>query len=212
MRRIGATPEMRSLFVRSITQDHEGGIWVGGTTLLRFQANSGWREFPLEGGPSKNLVTAVLETSDGVLWVGTRSGLFRLRGSGLERVHGISDTVTALRETGDGSLFAGTIGQGLFLFRQGAMLHLSAPDFLPSNTVHTVFQDTERNVWLGTQSGMLRLSKTPVTIIPFPGGADSDFETIYQDFDGSVWVPASNHLFRIQDGQARPFEFPGRRA
>ena len=55
---------------------------------------------------------------------------------------------------------------------------------------------------------MLRLSKTPVSIIPFPGEADSESKTIYQDRDGSIWIAASTHLFHIRDGVAKPYVFP----
>jgi ligand-binding sensor domain-containing protein/signal transduction histidine kinase len=209
IRRIDGVNGIPSIFVRAITQDHLGRVWVGGTTLLCFEGLTSVREFPPEGGPSKNLVTAIHEARDGTLWVGTRSGLFQMQSSGtLSRVQGMSSTVNVLQENTDGDLWVGTAGQGLFIYRNQALLHITAPQVLPSNTVETLFEDNEKNVWIGTQAGMLRLSRTPVSIIPFPGGADSEFKTIYQDRDGSIWVAASSHLFRIRDGVAEPYRFP----
>jgi ligand-binding sensor domain-containing protein/signal transduction histidine kinase len=203
---VNGTP---SIFVRAITQDHLGRVWVGGTTLLRFDNSSSVQEVPLEGGPSKNLVTAIREAKDGALWVGTRSGLYQMQNSGtLKRVPGIASAVDVLEENKDGTLWVGTAGQGLFIYRNGAFSHVTAPEFLPSNTVEAIFEDNEKNVWIGTHAGMLRLSKTPVSIIPFPGGEDSEYKAIYQDHDGSIWVTASSRLFHIRGGVARPYVFP----
>ena len=120
----------------------------------------------------------------------------------------MNGTVQALHETSDGSIWVGTLGQGVYIKRKkGGVATLSAPGFLPSNTVMAIFDDREHNLWLGTQAGLLRLSRSPVAITPFPGVSDSPFETIYQDHDGSVWA-ASTHLFHIRNGTIKRAVFP----
>lgn len=198
-----------TIFVRSIAEDLQGRIWVAGTSLLEFHGMTFVRAHPLPGGPSRNLVASVLAARDGTLWAGTLSGLWHLTASGtLQPLAGVSAPVTILGENADGTLWAGTIGQGLFIYRQGRLLHID-PSRLPSKTVKAVLEDRERNVWLGTRSGIVRLSRTPVSIVPFPGGADSESETLYRDLDGSVWVAASTRLFHIRNGVAVPYSFPG---
>ena len=59
-----------------------------------------------------------------------------------------------------------------------------APAELPSNTVLNFFVDGEKNFWIGTQTGMERLTRTQVTVVSLPHANDSDFETIYRDRDG----------------------------
>jgi ligand-binding sensor domain-containing protein/signal transduction histidine kinase len=198
-----------TIFVRAIAEDRLGHIWVGGTTLLEFSEKSFVRQYPLPGGPSLNLITSMHAASDGTLWVGTLSGLHRLTRSGtLSRLPGISVQVGVIRESANGTLWAGTIGQGLFYYRQSQLFHVASTN-LPSRTVEAVLEDREQNVWLGTQAGIVRLSRTPVSILPFSGGADSQFETLYHDTDGSIWVAISTHLFRIRNGIASPYGFPG---
>jgi signal transduction histidine kinase/streptogramin lyase len=126
----------------------------------------------------------------------------------LSRVAGISAQIAALQESATGLLWVGTVGQGLYLYHQQHLVHVSSTD-LPSRTVQAVLKDREDDVWLGTRAGILRLSKTPVSIVPFPGGVDSEFETIYRDTDGSIWVAASTHLFHIRNRIASPFFFRG---
>jgi len=44
-------------------------------------------------------------------------------------------------------------------FKNG-FLHLSAPATLPGNGVLSILNDAEENLWVGTQAGLLRLSRT----------------------------------------------------
>ena len=207
LRRLDGVGQVPSVFVRSIVEDAEGGVWVGGTTLLDFHGQAP-REFELPGGPSLNLVTAMLPAKDGTMWVGTLSGLHTLSKSGvLQRAEGVEGTVQTLRELSDGALWVGTLGHGIYIVARGSISALASPKFLPSNTVLAIFEDGEHNLWLGTQEGLLRLSRSTVSITAFPEDSDSQFETIYQDHDGSVWA-ASTHLFHIRKGRVERAVFP----
>ena len=208
LERVDATDGVPSIYVRAIAEDKEGNLWVGGTALLKFSGRS-VHEYFLPGGVNRNLMYTMHESRDGTLWAGTLSGLYRIRESGaMEPVEGITSTVDSIAESYEGALWVGTIGQGAFVYKRGSLIVLPAPEALPSNTVYAVFSDNEGNLWLGTRSGMLRFSETPVGIVRLPGSADSAFETIYLDRDRSAWVAASTHLFRIQRNVARLWVFP----
>lgn len=209
LQRVDGRNGIPSIFVRAITEDSRGSVWVGGTTLLRFHGTV-VREYPLPNDSSLNLVTSMLATRAGTLWIGMQSGLYFMDSPGIfQKVKGMTGTVAALRQISNGDLWVGTIGQGLFLFKQGAFSIPLAFRSLPSRTISTVFEDSEKNIWLGTQAGMLRMTKTPVRIVPLPDGADSEFETVYKDRDESLWVAVSSHLFRVRDGVAKPYTIPG---
>lgn len=198
------------LAVHAIREDSQGRLWVGGSTLLMLDGNR-TVEYRFAGGFSQHRIKSILPARDGAIWVGTVSGLQRMqpRGAGrFTQAPEVSSTVRVLREGRDGSVWAGTIGEGILFYRDGHFSHLSAPDSLPSQTVLSFFEDNEQNVWIGTQTGLLRLSETPVSTFPLPGAADSDFGTIYQDRDGALWI-ASTHLYRFAGQTARPFRFPG---
>ncbi len=206
--RVDGSGEIPTIAVHAIAQDHLGCLWVGGSRLLRLCRGSA-RDYHLQGGGSLNRVKSILETRDGTIWVGTVSGLNRLRPGArhFERVAGITQTVRVLRQTSDGSLWVGTIGQGMLRLRNGRFTSTTAPDSLPSNTVLNVFEDDEKNIWIGTQAGMLRLTRTPVRIVPLPQAADSDFGTLYEDRDGTLWV-VSTHVFQVRDDVAVPWSYP----
>jgi ligand-binding sensor domain-containing protein/signal transduction histidine kinase len=205
--RVDGTGGWPALAVHAIAQDHLGGMWVGGSRLVRFDGHT-VREYRLPGVSSQNRVKSILETSDGTVWVGTVSGLHRLRrgAQSFERVPGFAGTVRVLRQTSDGSLWIGMIGEGLRTLHGRDSLTMTAADTLPSNTVLNIFEDDERNIWIGTQAGMVRLTRTPVRIVPLPQNVDSDFGTIYADSDGSIWV-VSTDVFRMSGGIIRPYRF-----
>ncbi len=207
--RVDGTGDVPALAVHAIARDRQGGLWVGGSKLLRIY-DGHVQEYSLPGGGSLNRVKSILQTSDGTVWVGTVSGLRRLRVGArqFERVPGISQTVRVLRQTPDGTLWIGTIGQGILRLKDGKFTSMVAPGWLPSNTVLNIYGDDEQNVWIGTQAGMLRLTRTPVRIIPLPQAADSDFGTLYEAPDRVLWV-VSTHVFQVIHGIARRWNYPG---
>jgi signal transduction histidine kinase/streptogramin lyase len=209
MIRVDSSNGTPSIFVRAITEDQHGHIWVGGTTLLEFDGASFAQEHALNRELTGDLITSMLIARDGTFWVGTLSGLFNVTSSGVwSRILGVTAQVAVIQESTNGLLWVGTVGQGLYLYRQQHLVHVSSTG-LPSRTVQAVLEDREKNIWLGTRAGILSLSRTPVDIVSLPGGADFEFETIYRDTDGSILVATSTQLFRIRDGIAKPFSFAG---
>ena len=195
--------------VHAIREDSQGRLWVGGSKLLCLSGSTA-QEYRLQGEGSQNRVKSIAQTRDGTLWVGTIGGLYRMvAGSdSFRRVKDTSGTVRFLRETSDGTLWIGTIGHGIYKYREHRFSQITAPNNLPSNTALNLFEDIEKNIWIGTQAGMLRLSKTPIQAVALPDAGDYDAETVYQDHNGDLWIAAAN-LFRFHDGKATEVRFPG---
>jgi len=207
--RVDGTAAIPQLSVHIIFQDRAGRLWAGGYRLACIEHMTA-RMYSLGAGFGQNMVKSITQTRDGTMWVGTVAGLESMTPGqdGFRPVNGIASTVRTLRQTGDGVLWIGTIGQGVFQLRDGKSTHILAPAALPSNTVLSFFEDSEHNFWIGTQTGMLRLTRSPVSIAAFPTPSDSDFGTIYQDRDGSFWA-ASAQLFQWKDGAFVPKRLPG---
>lgn len=207
--RVDGTAGFPPIAVHALFQDRAGRVWVGGSRLINLNADTGevLSEYKLPGRYGENRVKSILETKNGTVFVGTVSGLQQLSpGSrAFTMLPGIRGTVRVLRQTSDGTLWIGTIGRGAYTYRGGTIASVVPYQPLPSSTVLAILEDTTNNVWVGTEAGMVRLSKTPVSLIPLPD--PSDFETISADSNGSLWV-ASTKLFHVVHGVATPFEFP----
>ncbi len=210
--RVDDSETLPLLAVHAIHEDRSGGLWVGGSKLFRLQGNEAV-EFSLKGNAGENRVKSIFQTDDMTIWVGTVSGLHRLQPGPsptkqFQPLPEIKATVRLLRQTSDGTLWIGTIGHGLYTYRDGHFQRMTAPGKLPSNTVLNLFEDVERNIWVATQAGMLRLSNTPARTVLLPDASDSDAETVYEDRTGEIWIAAAN-FFRFEQGQATPYRFPG---
>jgi ligand-binding sensor domain-containing protein len=96
-KRVDGVDGRPTIAVHAIAEDHLGRLWVGGSRLLCFDRNE-LREYHLPGVSSQNRVKSILATTNGTIWVGTVSGLYRLRPDTVvfERISGIQGTVRVL--------------------------------------------------------------------------------------------------------------------
>ena len=199
--RIDGRGQVPEIAVHAILQDSRGSFWAGGSTLLMLDGNTA-AEYRFKGGFGENRIKSILEPATArygpapsqVSSAKAFTGFFA-------PINGISSTVRVLREDPSGTLWIGTIGEGILAYQNGRFSKLTAPNYLPSGTILSLFKDVEKNIWVGTQTGLSRLSATPVSTLPILDAEDSDFSTISQDRDGSLWV-ASTHLHRFIDGKA----------
>lgn len=206
--RVDATLGTSITDTHAVLQDHTGRIWAGGSHLYSFQGDR-HREYPLPGKDNRNQVKSLAETPDGTIWVGTVSGLYRLTAGAdrLVRQPGVFGLIRTLRVVPGGELWAGTIGAGIFRIRGNHVTRMQAPSPLISNTVYSIFIDSHKDLWLGTLTGIMCLSQTPVQVLPLPEAAGADFGTVTLDTDGSLWF-ASNQLMHVRGDTAHLMRFP----
>jgi ligand-binding sensor domain-containing protein/signal transduction histidine kinase len=207
LRRVDDGRFLQPLAVHSITEDRQHRVWIGGSRLISINPNGSTEEHPLRGRYSENRVKRILQTADGTIWVGTVGGLQRLQGGRFELVAGIDATVRTMLQTSDGRLWIGTIGKGVWTLRGTSLMHLSTPGLLPSDTILSLAEDDQHQIWIGTQAGLVRLAHTAISVIALPEAGDPDYETISGDQNGDVWVAAQS-LYRIHNGIAEPFVYP----
>ena len=114
---------------------------VAGVALLTAQARAAdfgsaepatrVRTWRTRNGLPSDSVTALLQTRDGFLWIGTSAGLARFDGMTFTRIDLSPDVprrplgITALCEDSEGHLFVGTQGEGLFKQEQGSFRRLT---------------------------------------------------------------------------------------
>lgn len=198
--RIDATNVIPELSVHAITQDRNGAIWVGGSSLLRILAGRA-QIYKISFRRQTQRIKSILQTTDGTIWVGAVSGLYRVVGDRLEPVSEIRKTVRILRQTREGTLWIGSIGSGLYSIRsKGRPVPFAGGP--PSKSILNLYEDREGNLWIGSQIGMERLSRSAMSLLPLPGSLDADFGSVFVDHDGSVWACSTN-LYRERDGLMR---------
>ena len=107
-----------------------------------------------EEGIASTQVNAVAQTSDGYLWVGTYSGLYRYDGVNFESVE-IDDNiknVMSLYQDSKGRLWVGTNDSGVFCydFTTGETVSYNSKSGLDADSIRSICEDTKGNIYLGT--------------------------------------------------------------
>lgn len=116
-----------------------------------------------EAGLPHNAVTAVVQTQDGYLWVGTSNGLARFDGVRFSTFRAVdhpglvSNRILCLYEDREGILWIGTADGGLVRYEKGRFTSFSTREGLSSDTILCVGKGREGELWVGTDSGLNRL-------------------------------------------------------
>jgi ligand-binding sensor domain-containing protein/signal transduction histidine kinase len=143
-------------WIEMMLLDSKGRLWAatrGGVALFSRLPDGSWvveKAFTMKSGLVSNDVKALLEASDGTLWIGTSLGISRLRlGAGdravfenLTPAHGLSqEWIIALAEDKAGNIWAGTAGAGVMRIDRGGFTTYRPQDGLPGYHVMAVFED-----------------------------------------------------------------------
>jgi ligand-binding sensor domain-containing protein len=105
-------------------------------------------------------VTAIAQTTDGFIWLGTTGGLLRFDGSEFERYKPEIGSfpeprwVSALLATPDGGLWIGSLSGGASFLERGRLRNFAESEGLPPGRVRSFAQDNEGAIWAATASGL----------------------------------------------------------
>lgn len=126
-----------------------------------------WRT---ENGLPQNSVHAITQTSDGFLWLATEGGLARFDGLKFDTD---AKNAPAAFPSNDLSLVA----------------KLNLTQQLPGKKITAVFKDRGGTIWVGTETGALRIVNGRVYPVASPDPLANEFILcFYQDREGDIWV------------------------
>jgi AraC-like DNA-binding protein/streptogramin lyase len=221
--------------VTSITEDSKGNLWFntfngagmlpsGGDNIVAINTANG-----LQG----KMVNDVFEDSDGNIQIATDKGLSIFSGGNTGKdavknyLQGIS--VTCIYEEPGGKTFwYATNGAGLKRFKNGKFASFSTEEGMITNFIYRFFEDNEKNFWLMSDSGVLRVSKQeldqradggsePVNCVSF-GVADGmkspEFNNNFsrnsalKDKKGRLWFVTKKGISIVDPGNLPVNRFP----
>lgn len=153
----------------------DGTIWTGPTlgSLLRYDTRSKTPEFIFQSSPaySETVNIALLESSDGKLWMGSKKGLFCIdpkKGKVVRHFNeadfpGFSSLeVNCLHEDTDGAIWVGVFNNGLVKISQNHTIekHYTTLNGLVNNTVAAILPQGKDRLWISTFNGLSCFNKS----------------------------------------------------
>ena len=154
-------------------------------------------------------VRALAQTTDGYLWLGTATGLYRFDGVQFERYEPplgpplLKSNVLALRAVSDGGLWVGYLSGGASFLKDGTATNYSEKDGLPSGTITAFLRDGQGRVWAACgASGLALLEGSGWRMI----GTDWNFSggsfvlSLFEDRTGTLWVGTVDKIFSLPKG------------
>lgn len=194
---LGVDDGLPGAAVYRLLEDEDGVIWAGtsrGLAVIRDQRVQVVAQIP--AAP----VLALLLDRQGRLLIGSEEGAYvhEQGGFSLLRPELAQEAVSALLEDDSGDLWLGTIDRGLIRLSRFGLERLGLEQGLPDNRVVSLLQDSERNIWVGTNGGLLRLRDAPFTSFTQDDGLAGNYvRTVLAHGNGSIWAGTSNGLSRI---------------
>ena len=122
------------------------------------------KSWDTQAGLPQMTPTAITQTRDGYLWIGTYNGLSRFDGVRFTSFtvnntpELASDQILALHEDAQGNLWIGTAEGGLVQYRAGRFSRQLEEDDPVSMTVSAIAEDEKGRLWIGTSKGLRIIS------------------------------------------------------
>ncbi|MBC8094918.1 MAG: hypothetical protein H7Y43_03805, partial [Akkermansiaceae bacterium] len=166
------------------------------------------RVFRNEDGLPQNSVTAVVQTRDGYLWVGTYDGLTRFDGDSFTVFNADksntpemrSSRVVSLFEDDDGTLWIGHETGELTRYQNGAF---QAVDFRPTwenRKIAGIGSDQSGKLWLVNDDGRLAAMSGETLSVPNPGTA-TKIASMTRAARGQIWISYAGEVFSLTNNQ-----------
>ncbi len=193
--------------VNFVLQTQDGYLWLGTSAgLFRFDGVS----FNLvnvepDGSRSYKSISALFESSDNCLWIGTGYSGLRCFHNGLISRYGLEEgffdtEVRQVIETRDGQLLIGT-SIGVYKFSQGKF----SPVLLNPNYISAFAMDSKGKIWVGTHDGVRVIDESKpgeiIKISTADGLQRSTTTAIFVDAQDNIWIGTVDGLSCYKDGQ-----------
>ena len=159
-----------------------------------------------DGAPAQ--VESLAQTDDGLLWMGSATGLFRFDGVQFERFQapagqeGPTGSVSMLLAPPGGGLWIGYRFGGIGWWDGSQLRHWGRAEGLPSGTVTAIERDARHRIWVGTTTGLAVFDgqnwSTPTEARGYPAGPTY---ALHADRAGTLWAVAEDGTWRLpRDG------------
>ncbi len=203
--------------LRSVFVDGGGSLWIGTEKgdLIRFF--NGKFSMLSKSNAKTGAIISIFEDREGNIWFGTEAtGACIVRDGTVFQAGINTGNIRSLTETADGEIWAATFGEGIYVLKKDeTVVNLTTRDGLRSDSVATVFADSQSRIWIGTRrNGVQIYQKGKFYDIDAFGKNFSEAHPVsptlfFEDSRGNIWI-ADRHshrpVFTWNNGQMTSYE------
>ena len=195
----------------------DGSLWVGyqGYAYILRERNGVVTKINTGGGL---YMTGIVDLPGGSELVCTEyGGIYTIAPNGAVKPFVASPAIadndfTAMAQAADGSIWVGTDTHGIYRLQGSHWTHLTTADGLVSNTIHCLYVDSHRRLWIGTNYGIDTPEETSAGLrfAHFAAGdglASDEVSSILEDREGNLWVASGIYLNRFASTRFSPIGF-----
>ena len=197
--------------ISSLYQDKEDSIWVGTSSGLFRLREAPFITLTSTQGLAGNYIRSVLAHNDGSLWVGSSKGLNKLQAGEVYSIQSAplhskdptSKSILSLAQGKNGQVLVGTYNSGVYKVRGNTMQpFLNKSQGLPSNEVRSLLFDSKENIWIGTASGLVKITKEGQMshFNKQTGLPDSFIMALTEDANGKIWIGTGIGVVSYKNG------------
>ena len=189
--------------VFNLYEDSRGNLWAGVKEGLWLWRPGSPKFYSLPGEPDG--IQGLGEDDDGALLVGWRGGIHRFV-DGKTEAYPLSGTAgqfraRTLRRDQDGGLWIGTSDRGLIHVHQGTTDVFASSNGLSGESVSTLFEDREGDIWVATINGLDRFRDFAVATFTVNQGLSSAIVvSVLAASDRSLWLATRDGLNSWNNG------------
>lgn len=201
---------MESNFVRKIFEDINGELWIGTLNdgISKYDhVNDNFISY--SSGPSNNIVSSICQDKAGNLWFGSwGSGLRKTEGGKIVDANDvftknnveIPEVITALFCTSNGMLVMGTWDSGIYIYELSSQKLINLKNIendkssLSNDRIFCIFEDTNRDLWIGTKEGLNKYNFSSNTFETFFLNK-TDEKNLIESSITSICQDKNNNLF-----------------
>ncbi|MEM6347075.1 MAG: two-component regulator propeller domain-containing protein [Bacteroidota bacterium] len=161
-----------------------------------------------DDGLIQSQVFALMQDTEGYLWMGTHGGACRFDGQTFQP-YGLRDGLpdnflSAIIQDQQGNIWLGT-DNGLSRFDGYSFTKYTEEDGLPSPRIESLFEDKAGRIWIGTQAkGIGLFDDNQFAANPFEWeGGERTVYCIEQAADGTIYLGTDQGLYYITEGSVR---------
>lgn len=210
--------------INKIHQDKKGFVWIAteyGLNKFDGQKFTVYNNIVNDSTSLKNnYVRTIFDDGNGNFWIGTINGLMKYDDANnsfsevkiYKNNRLVYPHITCIIKIANGDIWFTTSGQGLFTINKGdtaAFFHSELSTALNSTFLNLIYQDSKKNIWIGTENDGLHLYN------PSTGKLDTfnqinlnsnNISAITEDNNGNVFVGTLTNGLNVYNYKKNRFE------